>query len=82
MTTQTVSDEDLINLMGQQRRCQLCGIKGQDVIYGLKPALIIARRSAMAGKPASSIQIGREDTIVVDADQMHRLWRHLGLESD
>jgi len=52
------------------------------VIYGLKPALIIARRSAMAGKPASSIQIGREDTIVVDADQMHRLWRHLGLESD
>ena len=32
-----------------------------------------------AGRPASAIQIGREDAIAVDAGQMHRLWRHLGL---
>ena len=79
MITQTVSDNDLIGIMGEQRRCKLCGVEGQDLIYGLKAALVIARRSAIAGRPASAIQIGREDAIAVDADQMHRLWRHLGL---
>jgi hypothetical protein len=60
MITQTVSDNDLIGIMSEQRRCKLCGVEGQDLIYGLKAALVIARRSAIAGRPASAIQIGRD----------------------
>jgi hypothetical protein len=48
-------------------------------VYGLRAALTTAHRNITAGQPVLSIARLPVDDIVIEGDQMLRLWRNLGI---
>jgi len=75
----TVSDDHLIPMYDEQRLWLLRGAMQAAPVYGLRAALTTAHRNITAGQPVLSIARLPVDDIVIEGDQMLRLWRNLGI---
>src|SRR5262249_7690037 len=79
MLTQSVSDEHLHSMLDEQRLWLLRGMMQASPVYGLRSALIAAFNNIAAGHPVLSLALSPVDEIIVEGDQMYRLWRYVGL---
>lgn len=82
MVTQTADDEYLISILGERRLWLLHGAMQVAPVYTLHDALIAAHRNIAAKQPVLCITLSPADEIMVDPDQMYRLWQHIGLLSN
>ena len=79
MITHSVSDEHLVSILDERRLWLLHGMGTAAPVYGLRSALTAAHRNITADQPVVSIALLPVDEIVIEGDQMLRLWRRLGI---